>query len=88
MRLRYIKGVATVKTEMLLCTGCGRCVDVCPRSVFMLNRKKAYIVDRDRCMECGACAKNCEPGAVTVESGVGCAQMILSKKLKKQGYWL
>ena len=29
-------------------------------------------------MECGACALNCVPGALSVEPGVGCAQAIIN----------
>jgi ferredoxin len=40
--------------------------------------KKARIVDVDDCMECGACALNCQYGAITVKSGVGCAAAIIN----------
>jgi hypothetical protein len=29
-------------------------------------------------MECGACAKNCDFGALSVDSGVGCASAIIT----------
>ena len=61
------------------CTGCGRCVEVCPHAVFIIvNGKKAALSDRDRCMECGACARNCAFGAITVNAGVGCAAAIIN----------
>ncbi len=44
-------------------------------------KKKAKIVDKDRCMECGACAKNCPAGAVTVKAGVGCAAAVMMGRL-------
>jgi hypothetical protein len=28
-------------------------------------------------MECGACAKNCRPGPITVAPGVGCAAAVI-----------
>jgi len=32
-------------------------------------------------MECGACQRNCPPGAITVESGVGCAAAMIRAAL-------
>jgi len=45
--------------------------------VFIVANKKAQLIDRDRCMECGACAKNCPVEAIRVEAGVGCASAII-----------
>jgi len=42
-------------------------------------------VNPDSCMECGACALNCETGAIKVNSSVGCAQaMMLAALLRKK----
>ncbi len=43
---------------------------------------KAEILDRDGCMECGACARNCPAGAIEVSSGVGCAAGIIRGALR------
>jgi NAD-dependent dihydropyrimidine dehydrogenase PreA subunit len=69
----YLSGVATLTYDAELCNGCRRCIDVCPHQVFDMQDKRARVVRKDDCMECGACALNCEPGALTVDSGVGCA---------------
>lgn len=72
--LRYIEGVTTLALDVDKCTGCGRCLEVCPHGVFVLDGgKRAMIVDKDACMECGACQRNCAFGALSVEQGVGCA---------------
>jgi len=76
--MQYLKGVATLKLESALCTGCGMCINVCPHEVFKIQNKKVQIVNIDNCMECGACALNCERGAISVRSGVGCAAGILN----------
>jgi ferredoxin len=38
---------------------------------------RAKIKDKDNCIECGACQKNCPFSVITVEAGVGCAAAIL-----------
>jgi len=79
--MKYLTGVATIKYSPELCTGCRRCVEVCPHGVFIMKEKKASVVDRDLCMECGACANNCEFGALQVDSGVGCAAAIINSMI-------
>jgi NAD-dependent dihydropyrimidine dehydrogenase PreA subunit len=76
-RQRYIDGVVSLEFDQARCTGCGLCVEVCPRGVFAMANGVAQLVDRDACLECGACALNCLPEAITVNPGVGCAQAII-----------
>ena len=47
----------------------------------IIKSGKSQIVDNDRCMECGACAKNCPVAAIEVKQGGGCAQAIIVGKL-------
>ncbi|GFK94051.1 Ferredoxin-3 [Fundidesulfovibrio magnetotacticus] len=75
--LRYIEGVATLRLDESLCTGCGTCREVCPHAVFGHAPGKARLADPGACMECGACALNCPEGALTVSQGVGCARAII-----------
>jgi ferredoxin len=76
--MKYLKNVATLKLDKVKCTGCNRCMDVCPRQVLTVSDKKAEIADLDACIECGACQRNCAFGAITVKSGVGCAQALIN----------
>ncbi len=76
-RLVYLPEVVTLRLDPERCNGCGMCVKVCPHAVFAMANKKALIVARDACMECGACAMNCSEEAITVASGVGCAAALL-----------
>jgi NAD-dependent dihydropyrimidine dehydrogenase PreA subunit len=64
-----------------LCSGCGRCVEVCPHGVFAIETRKARMINPDGCMECGACQVNCVSGAIKVESGVGCASAMIRAAL-------
>ena len=73
----YLKNVASLEYDISKCIGCKLCVDVCPHNVFKMTDKKAKIVYKDKCMECGACAVNCSPNALTVKQGVGCATAVI-----------
>jgi|WetSurMetagenome_2_1015567.scaffolds.fasta_scaffold403916_2 NAD-dependent dihydropyrimidine dehydrogenase PreA subunit len=81
MKMRYLMNGDTLKLDAALCTGCGECREVCPHAVFDIRAAKAVIVDRESCMECGACMKNCAAGALTVKTGVGCAAAIIKGML-------
>lgn len=80
--MQYLRNVVTLKLDQALCTGCKMCAIVCPRAVFEMRDKMAQILDINDCMECGACALNCNSNAITVRSGVGCAVGILNGILK------
>jgi len=79
--MKYLLDVTSLELFPEKCAGCGRCVDVCPHGVFVMKDKKAEITDKDFCMECGACALNCEFGAIKVDSGVGCAAAIINSMI-------
>jgi NAD-dependent dihydropyrimidine dehydrogenase PreA subunit len=79
--LIYLKDVVTLQLDEKKCTGCGMCLEVCPHEVFKMNSSHAIIRNRDACMECGACSRNCPLGAISVESGVGCAAAVINSLL-------
>ena len=72
----------TLKLDVQKCNGCMMCINVCPHEVFQLKNKKAFITNKDQCMECGACEKNCPEGAISVRTGVGCAAGIINGFLR------
>ncbi len=80
--LRYLEDVATVELNTEKCVGCGNCLVVCPHTVFAMAHKKAEIIDKNGCMECGACANNCLGEAISVTPGVGCAAYIIQTWIK------
>jgi len=84
-RLVYLKNVTTLKVFEDKCVRCGMCLEVCPHAVLGLNGGKVQIEDRDACMECGACMQNCPTGAITVKSGVGCANAVINSMLGRKG---
>lgn len=77
----YLKDVVTLRLDEKKCAGCGMCLDVCPHSVFRMNNKRVTIQNRDACMECGACSRNCPANAISVQSGVGCASAVINAML-------
>ena len=81
--MEYLKDVVSLRFNPELCTGCGRCLEVCPQDVFKRSGKDIEIQQRDRCIECGACMMNCQTGAVTVNAGVGCAAAVITGMLRK-----
>jgi NAD-dependent dihydropyrimidine dehydrogenase PreA subunit len=79
--MKYLPDTASIEFLPEQCTGCGRCVEVCPHEVFAVKDGKAVILDKDRCMECGACMSNCAFGALSVDKGVGCAAALINSMI-------
>ncbi len=83
--MRYLEDVVSLIHHPERCNGCGACMDVCPHAVWALDPERdggrVRIVDRDACIECGACQLNCPTGAARVNSGVGCATALLNQAL-------
>ena len=71
--MKFSTDAVTLKMDKNKCTGCGLCIEVCPRQVFALREKKADLVFLDSCIECGACQRNCAFGALSVDTGISFA---------------
>ncbi len=83
MSMRYLDNVVTLEYEPAKCTGCGRCAEVCPHSIFVMDGdRKARLIDRNLCIECGACMRNCAFDAIKVRPGVGCAYALMISALR------
>ena len=80
----YLPNVTTLKLREASCVGCGRCPEVCPHQVFVMEGGTARIAWRDACMECGACARNCPVAAIEVDAGVGCASGLINEWLRER----
>ncbi|MDH4162180.1 MAG: mercury methylation ferredoxin HgcB [Nitrospirota bacterium] len=79
--MKYLANTVSLAYDENRCEGCGRCVEVCPHGVFEMEARRAKVTDRDKCMECGACALNCEFKAITVNAGVGCAAALINSMI-------
>ncbi|MFC1493200.1 mercury methylation ferredoxin HgcB [candidate division KSB1 bacterium] len=73
--------VNTLKFNNDLCNNCIICSTVCPHKVFTRTKGIVNLSNPENCMECGACQKNCPLGAITVESGTGCAYALMKASL-------
>ncbi len=53
------------------CTGCGTCVEVCPRNCFEVDKKKrvARILQAEKCVKCAACIVQCPLDALYFKNG-------------------
>jgi NADH-quinone oxidoreductase subunit F/NADP-reducing hydrogenase subunit HndC len=46
------------------CTGCGRCIGVCPSEAITGEKKEPHQLDPERCIKCGACYEVCKFDAI------------------------
>ena len=66
-------------TEILSgkCVKCKRCLEVPHHAIFVFSDNEIRITNKDKCMECGACMKNCKYVALLVDSSIGCAEALI-----------
>ncbi len=56
----------TVVLDSEICTGCGRCVSVCPAGAITIDElKKKAVIDDMLCIDCGICIESCKRGALS-----------------------
>jgi UDP-glucose 4-epimerase len=60
-----LKGM-TVEVEEDKCVGCGKCVEVCPFNLRILEEGRSS-VDPNRCVGCGRCLPVCPEGAISID---------------------
>jgi NAD-dependent dihydropyrimidine dehydrogenase PreA subunit len=63
----------TVTIDSARCTGCGDCVDVCPRGAISIQERLA-VIEQNLCSACLACVPVCEAEAIVVTETVALAQ--------------
>ncbi len=54
------------------CTGCRKCVEVCPPQAIVLEEKKVQ-VEEEFCEECGFCAAACPSHAIDIPFPKACS---------------
>ena len=48
-----------------ICSGCGKCVEVCPPQALILANERAHLRE-ELCEECGFCAPECPVNAIII----------------------
>jgi ferredoxin-like protein FixX len=65
--VKHVKGTGEfIHHDKARCTGCGRCVNICPMELWELRKSKAFISPdyAEKCVECGSCWLVCESNAI------------------------
>lgn len=80
---KTINNISIISCMETKCTGCGACVNVCPRGAIELKERNGYFlfpeIDVAKCNHCGLCLKKCPASAprpdrskITNEVAYGC----------------
>jgi formate hydrogenlyase subunit 6/NADH:ubiquinone oxidoreductase subunit I len=54
------------RIDAVLCTGCERCVEVCPVGALAQVNGKATLLYAERCTYCALCEEICPEGAIAL----------------------
>ncbi|MGN0716083.1 MAG: NADH-ubiquinone oxidoreductase-F iron-sulfur binding region domain-containing protein [Anaerovoracaceae bacterium] len=46
------------------CRGCTACAHVCPAAAISGNLREPHVIDKEKCLKCGACLEKCKFGAI------------------------
>ncbi len=64
-RGKVLVDLTTAMVDEELCTGCGKCIDVCPYKAIETDLVKGLVkVIEVKCKGCGSCAATCPVGAM------------------------
>jgi 2-oxoglutarate ferredoxin oxidoreductase subunit delta len=55
----------TVQIDEKLCTGCGSCVQICPRKILVMD-EVCRVIDETRCDRYRGCERVCPTGAIRI----------------------
>ena len=59
--------IPTPKVDKEKCTGCKKCIDICPMGVFEMVKEKSVPKKPEDCVGCRACETSCPSEAITIK---------------------
>jgi len=61
----FMHSTVSPKIKENLCTGCGRCISICPADAIYLKNNKA-VKEEEKCIGCADCIIACLEGAISI----------------------
>lgn len=58
------KGLISYNIEADKCKGCTLCARVCPADAIVGTVRNPHVIDKSKCVKCGACIEKCKFGAI------------------------
>jgi pyruvate formate lyase activating enzyme len=68
------------------CTGCGECVNACPKKAIS-REGKGISIDRDRCDNCGDCSEACPADALVMVGKEVSAAEVIKEPLRDRAFY-
>nr|WP_312575980.1 NADH-quinone oxidoreductase subunit NuoF [Sedimentibacter sp.] len=61
---KVCKGLSTIIIDSALCKGCSKCARNCPVDAISGKIREPFVIDRNKCIKCGACIEACSFKAI------------------------
>lgn len=72
--------VPFIHIDQELCTGCRRCVQVCPADAIEGEKGQPHTINRERCIICGQCVQICSAYASIFDEGIAPREQKLAER--------
>jgi len=56
---KQCKGLMAIEIDAQLCKGCSKCARNCPVNAISGKIKEPFVIDKNKCIKCGACIESC-----------------------------
>ncbi|MGC4018891.1 MAG: glycyl-radical enzyme activating protein [Muricomes sp.] len=64
---RYVREISYVENKCIGKKECGICAEICPYGAITFGKEQKAVIDRNRCEDCLACARQCPSCAIKEE---------------------